>query len=365
MAGSNMFVLYTSSDGNNVTISPRLGAGYNMPEYTTSTNLELLDGSGFVNGIMTANVRCTNCGSWTGGSMDFSTSSATWIWATASGSSLDSDDLDASISMHGSASSFTFDLSQARGGSADVNPFGSSSGTRENTDSSTPSTPSASIAASNDSDGESGGSSSTSTLILVHGVMASLAFVGLFPIGSILIAVVNFSGVVWFHAALQILAIIICISAFGIGVYLATSFGILRSAHPIIGIVLLIVVILQPITGWLHHRLFRKYHHRTLWSYFHLWSGRTAILLGMVNGGLGLALARTGRSAVIAYGVFAGVIGVIYIAAAYLGERRRKQKAALPAQEKSQHRHGSSSEEAIGRSDGGREMRNRQYGRRL
>lgn len=58
MAGSNMFVVYASTDGNNVTLSPRSASGYNMPTLNSDTQVELLEGSGVANGIMTANVKC-------------------------------------------------------------------------------------------------------------------------------------------------------------------------------------------------------------------------------------------------------------------------------------------------------------------
>lgn len=58
MAGSNMFVVYTSADGNNVTISPRSASGHNMPTLNSNTQVELLEGSGVANGVMTANVKC-------------------------------------------------------------------------------------------------------------------------------------------------------------------------------------------------------------------------------------------------------------------------------------------------------------------
>lgn len=60
MGGSNMFVVYTSADGNNVTLSPRSADGYEMPKLNSNTQVELLEGSGVSNGIMTANVKCTS-----------------------------------------------------------------------------------------------------------------------------------------------------------------------------------------------------------------------------------------------------------------------------------------------------------------
>ena len=58
MDGANMFVVYTSSDGKNVTVSSRLGNGHNAPELYLDAQLSLLDGSGVSNGQMIANVRC-------------------------------------------------------------------------------------------------------------------------------------------------------------------------------------------------------------------------------------------------------------------------------------------------------------------
>ena len=60
MAGANIFIIYANQDGNNVTLSPRLGAGNYQPSYDqNSAQASLLDGTGIANGVMTANVRCT------------------------------------------------------------------------------------------------------------------------------------------------------------------------------------------------------------------------------------------------------------------------------------------------------------------
>lgn len=59
MSGSNIFVMYTSSSGNNVTISPRVGKGRSEPKFNSAAQVTLLDGSGVSNGVMTANVKCT------------------------------------------------------------------------------------------------------------------------------------------------------------------------------------------------------------------------------------------------------------------------------------------------------------------
>jgi hypothetical protein len=58
MAGSNIFVIYADAAGGNVTLSSRLGTGESQPQSSTSAEVTLLDGSGIMNGMMTANVKC-------------------------------------------------------------------------------------------------------------------------------------------------------------------------------------------------------------------------------------------------------------------------------------------------------------------
>ncbi|MCJ1290354.1 hypothetical protein MMC34_001890 [Xylographa carneopallida] len=58
MKGANMFIIYSNSDGHNITLSPRLGAGNFQPDYNSAAQVSLLEGSGIANGVMTANIRC-------------------------------------------------------------------------------------------------------------------------------------------------------------------------------------------------------------------------------------------------------------------------------------------------------------------
>lgn len=58
MDGANMYIVYSSSDGENITISSRLGNGHRAPEYSSDTQLTVLDGSGVSNNTLYANIRC-------------------------------------------------------------------------------------------------------------------------------------------------------------------------------------------------------------------------------------------------------------------------------------------------------------------
>ena len=58
MSNANIFIIYANAANNNVTLSPRLGKGNVQPQYDSSAQVFLLDGTGIANGVMTANIRC-------------------------------------------------------------------------------------------------------------------------------------------------------------------------------------------------------------------------------------------------------------------------------------------------------------------
>ena len=180
-------------------------------------------------------------------------------------------------------------------------------------------------------------------ILVAHGVLAALAFLILFPFGAISIRLMSFPNLVAFHAVFQGLSYLVYLVAFGMGVWMASQLGYVSSSsvtlvfalidnsqltkyHPIIGILLFVLLFLQPIFGIFHHSGYNKYHRRTLWSYGHLWNGRIVITLGMINGGLGLMLANNTKIGVIAYGVIAAVVWLIYVAAIIIGERRKARE---------------------------------------
>ncbi len=51
-------MIYADAAGTNVTLSPRLGTGNSQPRAGTTAEVTLLDGSGVLNTMMVANVRC-------------------------------------------------------------------------------------------------------------------------------------------------------------------------------------------------------------------------------------------------------------------------------------------------------------------
>lgn len=74
---------------------------------------------------------------------------------------------------------------------------------------------------------------------------------------------------------------------------------------------------------------YKKFQTRGIISYVHIWYGRALMIIGIINGGLGLQLASTPNRYVIAYSVVAAVLGVMWLGAAVWGEMRRTPRMKL------------------------------------
>lgn len=317
MSNSNMFIMYTNGNGN-VTLSPRFSRGQTQPQFSADLDVELLSGSGIENGLMTANIRCGNCAQ--SGAGNFNAQSGQWIHARRNGAALDTTDVRANIVEHDNYDSFTWSYSNAVGG-ASANPFAASDTIIAG--------PTAPVASTN--------RTMRSNILLVHGIFASLAFLVFFPVGAIVIRVGRFSSALKVHIAIQILSWALFITSFGLGLYYGITGDYMTEAHPIIGIVLVAMVTIQPLAGWLHHKQFIRSGQRSTVSHGHIWIGRIAIILGMINGGLGLELGGVETRYVIAYSVVAGVMGLTYIVSIVYGEvarSRRPKNIAVRGREK-------------------------------
>lgn len=298
MVGANIFVVYPNGD--NVTVSPRLGMGEIQPLYNSAAQVSLLDGSGYSNGAITANIRCDTCINWTGGSEDVTSASSSWVWAVKYGSPLDSSDVSAGLTQHDDSGVVFVDLVKATGGSS-VNPFFQTS------KSSSPTT--VVTAAAQD----------PNTLFnqkrTAHAVLMIIAFVIMFPCFALTLHIFPSSRTASVHGLLQLLTLVVALVGLGLGVSMAREVKLLTNHHPIIGLVVVSgLTLFQPIMGLLQHRYYRKTGSKGIFAYVHRWFGRTMIVLGIINAGLGLQLAIGPKGAVIAYSVVAGVVGLCYCA---------------------------------------------------
>ncbi|KAL7902245.1 hypothetical protein HDV63DRAFT_361144 [Trichoderma sp. SZMC 28014] len=317
MPDSNMFIMYQDGKGN-VTLSTRPGANHVMPTFKARSDVELLAGSGVVGGNMVANVRCGNCTN-----LDFSGQS-NWISAWKSGDALDSTNPAAIISQHDSMTLFQVNLGKASI-SSDSNPFSGSSASNSGSSSGNNSG-SSSGDGDGDSDGNGNGgavsgvsSSSTpsQTLPTAHGFIMSVVFVILYPLGSSLMPLI---GKWYIHASWQTIAFLLMWAGFGIGVFIARQDGIFfQQAHTRLGVILVCLISLQPIFGIIHHVNYLKHQRRGIFGHLHQWYGRSLMIIGIVNGGLGLQLGDAPTRYIIAYSVVAGVTSIIYVASIVFG----------------------------------------------
>lgn len=79
----------------------------------------------------------------------------------------------------------------------------------------------------------------------------------------------------------------------------------------------------MPILGLAHHAMFKKTGERSIWGLGHMWLGRVMILLGIINGGLGIQLSGGPSWAIPAYSVVAAVFVVAWIGAIVYSGRKK------------------------------------------
>ncbi|KAM7197224.1 hypothetical protein V8F33_005652, partial [Rhypophila sp. PSN 637] len=171
-----------------------------------------------------------------------------------------------------------------------------------------------------------------------HGIVASVAFIGLFPLGSILMRVLPGKLALWVHAIFQMVSLVVYIAAVGLGIYLVRTVRIpfgnggnlltneATRYHPIIGLVILVLLIIQPMLGYIHHKKYKRLMRRQVWSYLHIFNGRIAVTVGIINGGLGLNLANASDYRKRVYIIVAAVMWGLWMAVAIISEIIRARR---------------------------------------
>lgn len=248
--------------------------------------------------------------------MSFTDSKSNWIWASADGSSVDSNSPSAQFMEHDQYGNVNFDLTQAvSDASTNGNPF-----------------------AGPPSSGSPNGRPYTSTadinfaylskVRLAHGIVLGLAFLLFFPLGALIIRLATFKATIWVHASVQMLSYTLAIAGLGMGIWMATTLPLLNSYHAIIGLVVICLLVLQAPLGLLHHRLYKSKGGRTTPSYLHIWLGRSLTTLGAINGAFGLALSGVTGAELIAWSVLTAVVYAGYFLAIIFasGGRRNRMK---------------------------------------
>jgi hypothetical protein len=254
------------------------------------------------------------------------------MWSIKQGSAINSADVATGIRQHDAYGSFTFDLPAGTSDDS-ANPFAQ---VATATKSAGTSRPSSSEGEDGSSDGSSGGSSSgssesssesssgsgssNSSLRKAHGTIMAVVFLFLFPIGALLMYLPFSRKTLFAHAPVQVLSAGLLIAGTALGVTLGVRVDSDDGYHQIIGYVVVACLLLfQPALGLIQHLRHRKFGKRTIFGHGHRWLGRVLILLGIVNGGLGLHVSGAvgsedvPRWAVIVYSIVAPVVAILYL----------------------------------------------------
>ncbi|KAK4442821.1 cytochrome b561/ferric reductase [Podospora aff. communis PSN243] len=153
------------------------------------------------------------------------------------------------------------------------------------------------------------------SLATAHGTSMGLAFVVFFPLGALLVRFINSKHTVWIHAFCQLIGLALTIAGLATGIRMAKIIDRLHNnAHTILGTIVVAALFLQPFIGYFHHRRYIRTQTQSIWGTVHVWYGRALLFLGIINGGLGLQLAKGSpaysEAGMIVYSVLAGLSGV-------------------------------------------------------
>ncbi|KIW08246.1 uncharacterized protein PV09_01173 [Verruconis gallopava] len=171
----------------------------------------------------------------------------------------------------------------------------------------------------------------TKPIMLAHGILSCAAFGFFFPAGSILLRALRGKQVPRIHAYWQTMSWIVAIAGFVTGVYMSAHGGhgtfVSPNGHKQIGLVVIIIMTLQPVIGIMHHMIFKKSEKSTIYGYVHRFLGRAALIMGGINIGLGIQLGHATLQRTVAYSVITAFFFGAYFAVTLLfGPESRRWK---------------------------------------
>lgn len=324
MAGSLIFVAYTSTTSGQLTISPRISTGYQMPAYSSSAGVkvDVISSSTSGNGGWTADFKCTGCRSWNGGKIDTTSSSANMFYGYGpAGNDLNTNDLSAAISRHPqNPSVFSVNLKEATGpGGVPSPPSGATiPTTADPADPGSTSTPS----------GTSSSATGVPTLVIFHAIVTLLAFGVVYPLGYLFLRIFE---KVWLHAGLQTLALLLTILGAGAGYATSRIYSIspsLASPHQIMGIITLLLALAAWSLGLVAHLLYKKRKAPSPLMTVHRIIGPIVVVLGFITACLGFSFAGLPR-AIIPWVIWNIVVVALTAGLLFFFRRRRVRRAAM------------------------------------
>ncbi|KAK3937408.1 hypothetical protein QBC46DRAFT_392792 [Diplogelasinospora grovesii] len=316
--GPLVLMIYIDGSGNNVTFSPRISTGHVEPSVYSGLQVETLNGTGIFDDIYIFSGRCSNCRSWSGGSIDVASTGQKMIYATGPVGFVGSDDGDAPIGYHANYGSFTVDMTQAvgRAEAPVINAATSESSAFV-------------VLGSNAQQGKRDWAAA------FHAVIMVLVFVGLMPMG---VAMLRIGRWVRWHGINQGVAALGVIVGAGLGIYISRRYNRSKSfgtPHQIVGLVVLLAVVVQFCLGFWHHRIFKRTQQTTKLAPWHVWLGRVVIVVGILNAFLGFPLALAPGYNYILAGLVIAIVPLflclLFWTRFFKASRGRRQQGPPPA----------------------------------
>lgn len=267
MRGALMFTLYADSNRERLTLSPRTAGGYVMPRLLGegAPEIEVLQAK-FADSSQnfSAKVACYACDQWP--TLDINSAEQGWIYAANTEQVFHSANVDAKLNYHEVTGHFIIDMSSALVGDKELASFIETEKLPE--------------------DPESKEQKKRPSPAQIHGLIMASCFMGIFVFGAILIQFPqsrNFQ----LHWIAQLTASLLSISS---AVYMFSRTRHL-GFHQITGLVVTTLLIPQAYLGYKHHKIFVKSRRPSLFTNLHRWLGRSILLVGGFNVGIGLYIA--------------------------------------------------------------------------
>ncbi|PHH85477.1 hypothetical protein CDD83_354 [Cordyceps sp. RAO-2017] len=319
MKGALFLVIYRDESGRNVTFSPRLAYGNYEPQYYPDLRVEVLPGTGVVDGHMLFTARCTDhCRSWpaadsNSGYIDVTSPNQKAIYALGPRDGFRSNDPAADVKFHREFGVFTIDMKRTQG-SPDA-----------------PVLSAASRSLGAELDYRRTGRADYKAVL--HATFMVVFLLVMFPLG---VALLRLGRWARWHGLNQAVAVVGVLAGLAMGIlasfHYQRSRGF-RSHHQILGFIVVAFVLAQFALGLLHHQEHRKTQAPTRYSKVHVWLGRLIIFLGTLNAFFGFTFALNRKVGMALAGlIILGAFALMFFSVGrqWLAKKNQRRDATNP-----------------------------------
>ncbi|CAI6341124.1 unnamed protein product [Periconia digitata] len=274
MKNALMLIVYPNSNGNNVTVSPRVSTDNTEPTFSSDVKLDILPGTGITDEMFVLKARCRSCRVWPNGFLDADSTTQPMVYAFGPAKNLNSDRPDAPLKRHYTYGKFTMNMREAVG---------------------TPGVPAPST--------RSSGVSSESPLVkdhdrktLAHAIIGCLAIFVLWPINIIL---AGFLRNIKIHIGFSIGIMVFIIVSYALGIAASGQYNrskAFNSPHQIFAFLAILPILLLSLLPMKPLSTLKQWIPRA-----HAPLATLCLTLLILTGGLGLHLSSSSTPIILTY----------------------------------------------------------------